>query len=163
MTRRKTLQAKAFTDLTPDPLLDQGCTTASLSRPVEWRLQPTYAGPPIFMAGQMSQTTFGHAESELRFVLNNSALAGDWDKGGLVEYISAEHDTYLTPYLPGFKPTHLYGEPGDLGFEDNHGFQRNRGFPHANNLAWNLRFDASSGYLELSHTWFCIDKDPSHP
>jgi hypothetical protein len=113
----------------------------------------------------MSATVTGGVEAELKFQLNNSALAGDWNKGGLVEFVGAQDGTDLAPYYPDFNPTRTYGEPGEVGFDDINGwiYQRGRVFPHANNLAWNVRFDASSGYLELSHTWFCADKDPSHP
>ena len=165
LTRHETLQAKTFTDPNPDPLLDWSCTVSSLSRPVEWRLERTGGTPSIFEVNWLPASTTDFAEAELKFSLHNSALEGDWEKGGLVEYIGAQDGVELAPYYPDFQPTHLYGEPGEVGFTDINGWswQRGRIFPKSNNLAWNVRFDASSGYLELNHSWFCDDRDPSRP
>ena len=39
----------------------------------------------------------------------------------------------------------------------------NPGWNFYNALHWSLRFDLSTGYMQLNHSWYCDDKDPERP
>ena len=88
-----------------------------------------------------------------RFGLANSALAGE-PGGGLLAWLGGvnidETAFSLAPDNVLFKPDYVLdagNAPPWLG-----------NVLTDNALDWSLRYDASNGYMELNHTWFCDDK-----
>jgi hypothetical protein len=150
------LPSNELTD--PDPTPGQwSCTVASLGRPVAWRLQ---------MRDYLAQTTwFGHWKSDqtftrLRFDLNNSVF---WERpgGGLIKDVGIQADYgqeagSLTPWLRGFNPAQTFHSLEGPNYY-------NSGWKLYNVLDWSVRFDLTTGYMELNHSWYCDDKDPSRP
>ncbi|KAK3370376.1 hypothetical protein B0H63DRAFT_552312 [Podospora didyma] len=136
--RTERLPANALTDPDPDPN-QWACTADSLARPVEWRLR----SPPTGTPGQIFSTTWPSSystaiepRSTFAIELNNSALS---PRGSI---------------SPGYT----------YGLEDTPNLiTSQRGRPFRNVVNWSFRFDASSGYLELKHSWFCNDKNPDTP
>lgn len=154
------LPDNALTD--PDPVPGQwSCTAASSARgPVVWRLQTR---------DYLALTAwFGHWKSDqmytkLRFDLNSSVF---WDRpgGGLLHNVGIQETwgpdaSRLTPWLRGFDPTHTF-RSGNR-FEEM--YDPDLGWDFYNPLDWSVRFDLSTGYMELNHSWYCDDKNPSTP
>lgn len=154
------LPSNAFTD--PDPEPGQwSCTISSLGHgPVIWKLQTQ---------DYLTLTAwFGHWKSDqmytkLRFNLSSSVF---WGRPGVgvVRNIGTQESqgpdaSALTPWLRGFEPTHTFHS----GDRFANGYDADLGWNFYNALDWNVRFDLSTGYMELNHSWYCDDKDPSRP
>jgi hypothetical protein len=155
-TKLERLPASELTD--PDPTPGQwSCTVESLGRPVVWRLQTRdYLAHTVWFGHWKSDQMYTH----LRFDLNNSAFSGR-PGGGLITDIGIRDNWgpevgSLTPWLRGFNPAQTFHS----GDRDNY---FNLGWNFYNVLDWSVRFDVSAGYMELNHSWYCDDKDPSRP
>jgi len=156
VSRTERLPSNALID--PDPVPGEwSCTVASLGRPFEWRLHSQGSPVPGFSVPGSFFTTMpwpsgGFVDavgSTLSFTLNNSALASR-PGGSLIRDIYPISDE-LTPYFPDFQPTQSYEM--SRAWRDE----------YPNVLWWSVKFDVSTGYMELKHSWYCNDKDPSRP
>ncbi|GAB1317059.1 hypothetical protein MFIFM68171_07269 [Madurella fahalii] len=154
------LPDNALTD--PDPVPGQwSCTAASVARgPVVWRLQTR---------DYLALTAwFGHWKSDqmytkLRFDLNSSVFWGR-PGGGVLRDVGIQQTwgsdaSRLTPWLRGFDPTHTFRSRNQ--FEGR--YDAGLGADFYNPLDWSVRFDLSTGYMELNNSWYCDDKNPSMP
>ncbi|KAK0619640.1 hypothetical protein B0T14DRAFT_603396 [Immersiella caudata] len=152
------LPDNAFT--APDP--EEGrwsCTVSSMGKgPVEWRLDVSeygYLGLMAWHGHWRSDTTF----TRLRLDLESSVWKGSGIKGGGVvkglgnmRVTDWESDAVkTTPWVGSWDPSWTYrsGERDDREFY--------------NFLDWSVRFDLTTGYMELSHSWYCDDKNPERP
>ncbi|KAK0740065.1 hypothetical protein B0T18DRAFT_417155, partial [Schizothecium vesticola] len=85
--------------------------------------------------------------------IGNQKLRYDWEE--------EEESVKTTPWLNTWDPRYTYrsgqryGE-GRLSYGE-------LGWDFYNALEWSLRFDLSTGYMELSHSWYCDDKNPDKP
>jgi len=156
-----------FTEPEPRPEV-WSCTVASLGRgPVKWTLQMS-EGMDFF-----AQTDWFGLFSDMpevmstwfTFELNNSALAGFpptmASKDGIVRHVGVREDIFdwigvMTPGMRTFDPLRLVRH-SDFG----KGWAA--GWKFYNALDWNLRFDISTGYMELNHSWYCDDKNLDKP
>jgi hypothetical protein len=146
LTRQERLPS--FNSLTePDPVPGQySCTVASLGRgPVVWNLTSVDYLNDIFLRTDwpaIDRVSIYASETTFRLSLDNSALPGQ-----LIGGIGAG-TTSLTPYLPDFEPTRTF---------------ETMGLPSKNVLDCKVRFDPTTGYLEVNSSWYCNDKKPSSP
>jgi len=149
-------------DLTePDPTGVWSCTVASLGRgPVQWTLQQASSWIDFFALTDW----FGwinHLDPQMNtmfvFNLNSSVFAGrprtEGDDDGVIKYLGTsreENGPFLTPGMPDFDPSRGYTSgPGSGGFY--------------NPLGGEVKFDISTGYMELKHSWYCDDKNLDTP
>jgi hypothetical protein len=149
LTRQERLPANALTDPDPTPG-DWSCMVASLGRQVVWRfIQPKPEEGFALSTGWTSIFPYSrdenHADTTLLFSLENSALATR-PGGQLITILGIEGEA-LTPYLGHFNPSQTYAY-----------YSIRRYFPDVRD--WRARFDATNGYLELNHSWWCMDKTP---
>lgn len=165
-TTAQQLAADALT--APDPVPGAwSCTAASLGAsprgPVTWALQsPDYFALTAWFGKWYFRTD--QMYSKLKFDIDSSAFR-DRPGGGVVHNVGTstipidyEDATALTPWLRGSDPTQVY-TPADRMPWDSSVI----GWDFYNVLGWDVRFDLSTGYLELNHSWYCDDKDPSRP
>jgi hypothetical protein len=156
LLHHEALPTNALTDPNPDVNdAELGCTVASLGRAVTWRLEHP---PDTQFTVHRVNPNVDWRTTELRFALNNSALGRDpRDKN--FDYVGG-FDNALTPYMDGFDPTRTYSSRDNLPFA---GYSLGNRRDMGNMLDWSVRFDASSGYMELESSWYCMDKSPSTP
>ncbi len=157
IVRTEQLPSNAFVDPDPDPSA-WSCTAASLGRPVEWRLQTPGTKPQGFFSTEwLDMSDISRPKSILHLELHNSALVGR-PGGGVVQNVGGWTPA-LTPYLPVWQPALVY----DFSLSPGEDMIPGRRRPYPNMVGWSVRFDAEQGYLELNHTWYCNDKNPSKP
>ncbi|KAK0726001.1 hypothetical protein B0H67DRAFT_551424 [Lasiosphaeris hirsuta] len=156
-------------DLTePEPTSEVwSCTAASLGRgPVTWALQQSDWFD--FFAQTDWFGVLGNRQDVLstmfQFNLNSSVFAGfpptKLSKDGVVRELGITQETAgwtLTPWVRTFDPTRVYTDQTEYWDISNPGWK------FYNALAWSLRLDISTGYMELNHSWYCDDKDPERP
>ena len=139
LIRTEALPAHALTD--PDPQLgDLSCTANSAGRPVVWRLLQNRG--PFLSTGWPSARDLTYVTTKVSVSLENSALRQAFPLNGVGDW-----DSRMTPYLPNFTPTTRYGYIEQAGY-------------YKGVVDWGVRFDPTTGYLELSHSWECLDKHP---
>ena len=159
------LPDNALTSPDPDPS-QWSCTVASLGRgPVVWTLRARdYLALTAWFGHWKSDQTY----TKLRFDLSSSVFRdrsdGKGGSGGVVRDvgIQSKYSEYgagdLTPWLRGFNPTATF-----RSLNRNSNSYRDIGWDFYNVLDWQVRFDITTGYMELNHSWYCDDKDPSRP
>ena len=135
IVRQAQLPANAFTMPDPNPKATS-CTVASAGRDVAWHFRDWQFRTTFYDRMEPNETY-----SLLVVKLVSSAL------GEEIVDLGNSINRALTPYLPGYDPTTVLTA-------------RERSV-HA--LGWSLRFDPLLMYLELNHSWYCEDKDPSRP
>lgn len=72
----------------------------------------------------------------------------------------------LTPYMRNWDPTTVFKSVVTLAdrFTSERALDiEGGGWDFYNALDWALRFDLSTGYIELNHSWYCDDLNPSNP
>ena len=157
------LPDNALTSPDPDPTR-WSCTVASLGRgPVVWTLRARdYLAVTAWFGHWKSDQTY----TKLRFDLSSSVFQDRPDDGrggsvvrniGIQSTYSEYGAGYLTPWLRGFDPTATFRSPSRGSYSDAGGLD------FYNVLEWQVRFDITTGYMELIHSWYCDDKDPSRP
>ncbi|KAK0648008.1 hypothetical protein B0T16DRAFT_455514 [Cercophora newfieldiana] len=152
LLRTEILPANALTDPDPDPK-DWSCLADSIGRPVTWTLRPAPAYDAQPGAFFTTVPRFRYL-SAFSVYLDNSALSKR--PGGHPEGFELGASTEkLTPHVTDFEPTYWY----TLGSI----FADLRPRPFRNVVDWGFRFDATVGYLEVNHTWFCEEKSPGKP
>ncbi|KAK3389844.1 hypothetical protein B0H63DRAFT_519079 [Podospora didyma] len=133
----------------PDPKPNTwSCTTSSVAKPVVWRLVPGPDGAPFV-------TTHGHEEADaqdtrvgITVSLDNSAISSRPPSGNIFPLNGIGWwDHRLAPYTPWFEPSVTYRYVQQAGY-------------YKDVVDWTVRFDPSNGYLELNHSWECVDKTP---
>lgn len=168
ITRTERVDPHLLTD--PDPNPDMwSCTADSLGKPVAWTLSSNHLeGNWRFTAGALFHVMWGESDADAEgasFYLNmrlaNSALGGAGG-GGKVVTFGADGWSTMVPWLPGWNPATRYGfvEDRDERWRTSI-IQHPR--PFRNAVDWEVRFDAAKGYMEVSHSWFCNDKNASAP
>ena len=155
-TKVERLPANELTDPDPVPGL-WSCTVSSLSRPVVWRLRTRdYLTDTVWFGHWKSDQTYTH----LKFDLENSVFS-ERPGGGLITGVGIQ-DSWgpaagsLTPWLRGFNPAQTLHSGDRASYS-------NLGWDFYNVLGWDVRFDVSTGYMELNMSWYCDDKDPARP
>jgi hypothetical protein len=119
----------------------------------------------LYNGYEAGRNDYDQPESSFGVRLLNSALARrpGGPEGGFEVGAEAEQ---LTPYTGlqnpsgwgyGWRPNWLYMLVGTSPYIGS------RKRPFINVVDWSFRFDAQAGYLELNHSWFCNDKNPSTP
>ena len=99
-----------------------------------------------------------------RLDLNSSALHGvpptNISRDGVVRDIGVtwfDHVGIVTPWTHRWDPMRLWDDQSESDGLSNPGWN------FYNALHWSLRFDLSTGYMQLNHSWYCDDKDPERP
>jgi hypothetical protein len=155
----------------PEPSPDiWSCTVASLGRgPIKWTLQQSHWFDPGFF----TQTDWFGVFSDLPevpstwflFNLNSSVFAGFpptvLSKDGVVRDlgIRQEYNGWtMTPWTRTFNPSRTISD-----MTESDGYTTNYGWKFYNALDWQFRFDISTGYMELNHSWYCDDKNLDTP
>ena len=148
----------------PDPIPGGwSCTVSSLGHgPVEWTLR---ARDWMVITPWFEYLRSDQPRTKLRFDLLSSVFRdkpGARPIRGLVtqsSYYGNEGTAALTPWLKGWDPTTAFKSVGRNEPE----YYFDPGFDFYEFLGWSIRFDAAAGYLELSHSWYCDDKNPQTP
>ncbi|KAM7187579.1 hypothetical protein V8F33_011135 [Rhypophila sp. PSN 637] len=153
------LPEHALTD--PDPLPGTySCTSSSIGRPVTFTLLNRDGNDlPYLTTDTYSPYArdINYINTKLLTSLQNSALPRQtYTPTGQTPFSAqnpfplngiGDYDARLTPYLPAFEPSNAY--------------RYNEGMGRYNHVVdWAVRFDAITGYLEISHSWECVDKSP---
>ncbi|KAK3381155.1 hypothetical protein B0H63DRAFT_560892 [Podospora didyma] len=156
----------------PEPLPGVwSCTASSLGHgPVVWHLR--HGAEWGFAHGEWFSTSpaQNHVDGKATYLnlnLDSSVFSGTQAvaDAGRIRAIGITRDEAraraLTPWMRSFNPTIAYTDrteyPGDGAFN------RNPNWGLYNGLAWSVRLDLSTGYLELNHSWYCDDKNPITP
>ncbi|KAK3339805.1 hypothetical protein B0T25DRAFT_636249 [Lasiosphaeria hispida] len=145
--RTSRLPANALVD--PDPNPDV---------PVTWTISQ-FKPEGFFHTYWLYMSIVSPPTSVLSFDFANSAFtrrpgAG----GGLIKHVEANTPA-LSPFTSGWRPAASYGQLDDPWWTFGFGGH----FPFDNALSWRMRFDATTGYLEMNHVWYCNDKNPDTP
>lgn len=164
--RTERLPSHALTDPDPDPDA-WSCTAASVGQPVTWTLSSNNLESNWrFTAGALLHVIWGDSDTDAEkpsFYLNmrlaNSVFARR--PGAPAEGFSfgAEGTSTMVPWVAGWRPAMRYGLASRN--EDLSVLHHRR--PFRNVVDWGVRFDVAAGYLEVSHSWFCNDKNASAP
>ena len=150
----------------PDPTSTWSCTVASLGRgPVKWTLQYPPSRDwftPTDWFGYIGHMT-GYMGTMSTFDLNSTVFNGLPPIAGIQDGIirnvgvtGEEDGPYLTPGMRQFDPSRAYQNPK---LDD----WWNPSWKFYNELGWDVRFDISTGYMELNHSWYRDDKNLNTP
>ncbi|KAK4451241.1 hypothetical protein QBC34DRAFT_295718 [Podospora aff. communis PSN243] len=154
-----------LTEPEPNPSV-WSCTVASLGRgPVKWALQ-TSGWADLFSLTDWFGW-IGHLTPEMNtgftFDLNSSVFVGfpgtAYSKDGVIRgvgRVSEEDGPFLTPGMRSFDPSRVYTNTPLTDYWA-------PGWKFYQALGWEVRFDVSTGYMELKHSWYCDDKNVDTP
>lgn len=151
------------------------CMASSIGKgPVKWTIQEKRnSQDPLLQTGWFSPDVRPSDQlySWFQFDLNSSVFAtrpsgGGGGRGALIRDVgnrAREYESELhrvTPWLRGWDPTFTYSS-GDRLTKTYAELGWDTGL--YNVLDWKVRFDAATGYMELSHSWYCDDRNPDKP
>jgi len=148
------------TDLSPGSNDQNSCTINSLGRgPITWTISPNSSADHLFSTSWPSYQDLSSAESILSAKLESSVFPGrTMVLYNIYSRNNKPSDPTLSPYLGAWDPNAVR-DVIDAGVSP---FVSPQPAAKAHD-SFTMRFDASTGYLELSSAWTCKDRDEKTP